>query len=106
MNVSATTKQGLVRWLSAGVFWLSVLPALALPFTYQGRLVDGAALANGNYELRFRLFDSLTAGNQVGGNISLPSVAVTNGLWRLAILPAETAGLRDSAAYKSRAWAR
>ena len=64
---------------------LAVTEALAVPFTYQGRLVDGAALANGNYELRFRLFDSVTAGTQVGGDVSLPTVGVTNGLFTVAL---------------------
>lgn len=57
----------------------------AVPFTYQGRLVDGNALANGNYELRFRLFDQLTAGNQVNGDVSQATVAVTNGLFTVQL---------------------
>lgn len=64
---------------------LAVTQAFALPFTYQGRLVDGASLANGNYELRFRLFDSLTAGTQVGSDVALPAVGVTNGLFTVAL---------------------
>ncbi len=57
----------------------------AVPFTYQGRLVDGNALANGNYELRFRLFDQLAAGNQVNSDVSQASVAVTNGLFTVQL---------------------
>ena len=56
-----------------------------MPFTYQGRLVDGATLANGNYELRFRLFDQLTAGSQVNSDVSLSTVAVTNGLFTVQL---------------------
>lgn len=73
------------RFGAALALTLAVTEALAAPFTYQGRLVDGAALANGNYELRFRLFDSLTAGNQVGGDVSLPTVGVTNGLFTVTL---------------------
>lgn len=71
-------------WL-AGAAGLAVLPALALPFTYQGRLVDGGALANGNYELTFRVFDAGTAGTQAGADVLLPSVGVTNGLFTVAL---------------------
>ena len=35
-------------------------------FTYQGRLTDGGAPANGNYDLQVALFDSETGGTQVG----------------------------------------
>jgi hypothetical protein len=73
------------RTLLAGLLWLLSVQAFALPFTYQGRLVDGGALANGNYELRFRLFDSLTAGAQVGLDQSFSSVGVTNGLFTVQL---------------------
>ncbi len=55
--------------------------ALGMPFTYQGRLVDGASLANGDYELTFRVFDGLTAGTQVGSDVVVASAGVTNGLF-------------------------
>ena len=35
-------------------------------FTYQGRLTDQGAPANGIYDLRFTVYDALTAGNPVG----------------------------------------
>src|SRR5438132_13437257 len=34
-------------------------------FTYQGRLTDGGTAANGNYDLQFALFDSLSGGAQL-----------------------------------------
>lgn len=80
----------IIRWwrrcrlVAAGLAW-AALPGLAAPFTYQGRLVDGSALANGSYELTFRVFDSLTAGNQVGGEVLLTSVGVTNGLFTVQL---------------------
>lgn len=76
---------GCVRTLLVGLLWLLSYQALALPFTYQGRLVDGGSLANGNYELRFRLFDSLTAGSQVGTDQAFSSVGVTNGLFSVQL---------------------
>lgn len=56
-----------------------------MPFTYQGRLVDGNVLANGSYELRFRVFDQLTEGTQVGSPILLANVSVTNGLFTVSL---------------------
>ncbi|MEN9674892.1 MAG: hypothetical protein RIS76_788 [Verrucomicrobiota bacterium] len=73
------------RALCAALMSLLFVRALALPFTYQGRLVDGTALANGNYELTFRLFDSLTVGNRVGPELVLTPVEVTNGLFTVAL---------------------
>ncbi len=64
---------------------LLLTEAIAAPFTYQGRLVDGTALANGNYELTFRLFDSLTVGSRVGPELVLTPVGVTNGLFTVAL---------------------
>src|SRR5882757_2850482 len=34
-------------------------------FTYQGRLSDGGAPANGNYDLRFTIYNAATNGNVV-----------------------------------------
>jgi N-acetylneuraminic acid mutarotase len=86
-RTEASAARGWVwRRAVAAVCWgLVTGTAVAVPFTYQGRLVDGTALANGNYELRFRLFDSLAAGTQVGGEVSLPTVGVTNGLFTVQL---------------------
>lgn len=35
-------------------------------FTYQGKLNDGGAAANGSYDMQFKLFDDLTGNGQVG----------------------------------------
>ncbi|HTH49708.1 MAG TPA: kelch repeat-containing protein [Candidatus Limnocylindria bacterium] len=73
-------------WLLGWLLLLAPVGRLAaMPFTYQGRLVDGTALANGNYELRFRLFDQLTAGSQISSDVSLAAVAVTNGLFTVQL---------------------
>ena len=50
-------------------------------FTYQGRLNDGGTPANGSYDLTFSLFDSDSAGNQVGNTITNTAVGVSNGLF-------------------------
>jgi hypothetical protein len=52
-------------------------------FTYQGSLRDGANPANGNYDMQFLLYDSLspTFGNQIGTTLTRSAVAVTNGIF-------------------------
>lgn len=54
-------------------------------FTYQGRLLDGGNPANGQYDLRFTLFDALTGGNQVGTPVTLSNQTVTNGLFTVTL---------------------
>src|SRR5947199_1312767 len=54
-------------------------------FTYQGRLTDGGAAANGNYDLQFALFDSLSGGAQVGSPQTLNTVAVSNGVFTVSL---------------------
>jgi hypothetical protein len=60
------------------------LPALAAPdaaFTYQGRLTDAGAPADGTYAMSFRLFDAPVGGNQIGATVSNSGVAVTDGVF-------------------------
>src|SRR6267143_1225134 len=54
-------------------------------FTYQGRLTDGGTPANGNYDLQFVLFDSLSGGAQVGSTQTLNTVAVSNGVFTVSL---------------------
>lgn len=58
---------------------------LGTAFTYQGRLTDGGNPANGAYDLQFKLFDALSAGTQVSSTLTLGDVAVSNGLFSLAL---------------------
>jgi len=68
---------------------LAVLCALSQPapaapdaaFTYQGRLTDGGAPADGPYAMSFRLFDAPVGGTQIGATVTNPSVAVTDGVF-------------------------
>lgn len=61
------------------------LTALGNGFTYQGRLTDSGSPANGNYDLRFVLYDSDVGGTQIGNTIALNSVPVTNGLFTVTL---------------------
>src|ERR1043165_7052955 len=53
------------------------------PFTYQGVLRDGKDLANGFYEMRFRLYDASTNGVEIGPELYEPFVAVSNGVFEV-----------------------
>jgi hypothetical protein len=46
------------------LLFASAVNAQTTSFTYQGRLTDGGAPANNNYDLQFTLWDSLTGGTQ------------------------------------------
>lgn len=50
-------------------------------FTYQGRLTDGGAPANGAFDFEFKLYDAWTGGSQVGGTLHADDISVSNGLF-------------------------
>lgn len=54
-------------------------------FTYQGRLTDGGNPANGEYDLRFRLYDAATSGTQVGSTTGQENTLVTDGLFTVEL---------------------
>ena len=87
MKNSSPIPTGIVVWrFAVWILWIfGALQSFSYPFTYQGRLVDNGVLANGNYELRFRLFDQLNAGTQIGSDQTLSPVVVTNGLFTVAL---------------------
>lgn len=55
-------------------------PAQTTAFNFQGRLNNGGAAANGNYDLRFKLFDAITGGTDLGSIDRLNS-PVINGVF-------------------------
>lgn len=50
-------------------------------FTYQGRLMDAGAPANGNYDLTFTLFSVSSGGSAIAGPLTNSSVGIANGLF-------------------------
>ncbi|MFZ4663380.1 MAG: hypothetical protein ACOYNY_40620 [Caldilineaceae bacterium] len=57
----------------------AVVQAIGNAFTYQGRLTDSGAPANGVYDFVFALFDATSGGTQLGTQVSLSDVSVVNG---------------------------
>ena len=82
-------KNNLIPVLAALLTWVGGDRTYSGPvesgFTYQGHLAVDALPANGLYELRFQLFDNLTAGSQVGGTIYAAPVPVRNGLFTVPL---------------------
>src|SRR2546423_15716547 len=54
-------------------------------FTYQGRLTEGGNPANGNYDLTFGLYDTVSGGNIVAAPITNLAVAVNSGLFTVTL---------------------
>ena len=64
---------------------LSTAHAQGTAFTYQGRLNDGVNPASGIYDLRFTIYDSSGGPGVVAGPLTNSPVAVTNGLFTVAL---------------------
>lgn len=70
------------------VLLLTAGPAVAQPITsitYQGQLQESSGLHDGSPDMEFRLFDSLTLGNQIGVTVDLSAVPVTDGLFQVEL---------------------
>ncbi|MEE4303410.1 MAG: tail fiber domain-containing protein [Wenzhouxiangella sp.] len=67
---------------------LASLPAAAQPdttITYQGQLQGVSGPFTGTPDMEFRLFDSLTDGNQIGTEVVVPAVPVADGLFQVEL---------------------
>ncbi len=54
-------------------------------FTYQGELKDAGNPVNGVYDLRFRLYNAQVGPAQVGPQVTVPAVAVVDGLFNAEV---------------------
>jgi len=54
-------------------------------FTYQGRFTDGGTAATGTYDMQFKLFDTASAGNQIGSTSTNGAVLVNNGVFTVQL---------------------
>ena len=64
-----------------------VVLAQTTSFTYQGRLSDGGAAANGTFDLQFKVFDNSAVGSgaQIGPTITNSTVQVANGVFTVPL---------------------
>lgn len=53
--------------------------------TYQGRLSDAGAAANGQYDLQFTVFDALTGGAAQSESVAVEDVSVVNGIFTVQL---------------------
>ena len=63
----------------------STVQAQGTGFTYQGRLNNGANLANGSYNLMFTLFNTNTGGSFIGHPVTNLAVNVNSGLFTVQV---------------------
>jgi hypothetical protein len=70
-----------------GMVSSNVTLAQTTAFTYQGKLSDAGLPANGNYDMQFKLFDTVTVGTgtQQGAPVTVSNVTVTAGLFTVAL---------------------
>lgn len=59
-------------------------------FSYQGRLSNEGAPANGPFDFRFRLYNAVSGGTQVGTTVTMSAIPVSNGLFQVALNFGET----------------
>ena len=71
----------LLALLSTVNYPLSTAHAQGSAFTYQGRLNNNAAPANGSYDFRFRLASDPNGNTYVGSPVQATGVSVSNGLF-------------------------
>ena len=58
---------------------------LSAAFSYQGSLRSGGAPANGAFDFQFILYNAASGGGQVGATVALEDVAVSNGIFTVAL---------------------
>ena len=63
----------------------NAFPQGTTAFTYQGRLNDSGGPANGSYDLRFTVYDTVAGGSAVAGPLTSAATGVTNGLFTVAL---------------------
>jgi hypothetical protein len=61
------------------------LPAQGTAFTYQGRLNERGALADGTYDLRFTIYDNATGGTSPLDPVTIRDLSISNGLFTVEL---------------------
>lgn len=78
MGTKRSTWLAVAAGLAMGLSGASGAP-LGNGFTFQGELKNTGVIAAGPVDLRFRLFDSVAAGSQIGGQLTRSSVGLLDG---------------------------
>jgi hypothetical protein len=82
-------KHSIARTFYKLILFLCIVPsytyAQTSSFTYQGKLNDGGAPANMNYDMQFRLFDDLGAGDQIGTTQTISNVQAIAGIFTVQL---------------------
>src|SRR5882672_6442171 len=71
--------------LALVLVWISIAVAQTTAFTYQGRLTNAGSPATGNYDMQFALFDSSSAGTQIGTTLTRSGVTVSGGMFSVQL---------------------
>lgn len=66
-------------------FYAAAAEAQTSVFSYQGKLIDGGVPANGSYDMRFRLFDAVTVGSQIGSDAAVNGVQAAGGIFAVEV---------------------
>jgi hypothetical protein len=80
-----------VKMTLGAVLWADMflqpptLLAQGTGFTYQGRLDDAGAPANGRFDLRFAIYDAASGGSLLAGPLTNAATGVSNGLFTVAL---------------------
>jgi len=85
MMMRRTVVSALSTLLAAASLTLSAHAQSSTAFTYQGFLRDDGQPANGQYDLRFALYDSPSGGNQIGSIVFVEDVTVADGLFTVEV---------------------
>ena len=83
-NLDGSAVEDLVTGLS-DPRGIALIPSPREAFSYQGRLIDSNNVADGLYDLRFKLFDFDVAGHQVGSDVNKPDVDIIDGYFTVEI---------------------
>ncbi len=82
-------RNALIVAMAAGMAMALGRGAVAAPvttaFTFQGELKNSGNLASGPVDLRFRVYDAVSAGTQIGGQASASNVSLASGRFTLQL---------------------
>ncbi|CAN5382907.1 hypothetical protein BH10ACI1_BH10ACI1_17870 [soil metagenome] len=67
------------------ILFSSFVAAQGNGFSFQGRMNDGTNPANGQYDMQFSLYTSISGGTQIGATIARPATVLINGVFSVTL---------------------